>query len=182
MRIVLLMLLFLNSCSFIFERSEEDKLKALQLIDQGTLHLREGNLEDAKASFILSNDINESAAATDGLGCVSFMKQDYIEAEKLYIKAYRMEDNYFNSLANLALLYEQTHSKKEARKLYELAVNANPTNFKIRSNFGAFLYDNYSKNSDESALGKEELYKAKNILPAKIITDNIKLIEENHGS
>ena len=50
--------------------------QAERLVDEGTLALRDGKLEEAQAAFSLSRDLAPLAAALDGQGCVALLRGD----------------------------------------------------------------------------------------------------------
>ena len=176
--LLILLILNLSSCSFNFLRTVEDEKFALEMIAKGILHLRAGNLDDAEAAFLLANEIVYNPAAIDGLGCVEFNRGNFYKAERLFIDAFDENSNYFNSLGNLALLYEMVGHTKEANKLYQIATSANPKNYKIKNNFGGFLFDNYNNDSYKGMLARQEILKAKNIHPDNLILSNLEIISK----
>ena len=148
------------------------------LIDQGTLHLRSGELDRAGSEFRLAWDMAQLPAALDGLGAVMFRQGDYAAAEKLFLQAAQLDESYPEALANLALLYETLGMKAKAGHYFQLALERGPANARARNNYAAYIVDNESGViSREKA--KSELYKAEAMMQHPIISANIhKVIED----
>ncbi len=162
----------LQSCMPFFSvRSFETEQKALALIDQGTIALRQQKLDLAKGSFEAALEFSKSAAAFDGLGCVAFAEEDFTSAEDYFIRANRQDPAYANALANLALLYEKLGRSRAAYEMYQRAITQQPQNFRARNNFAAYLHD-FNRTTD----AKNELFKAMAIAKHPTILDNLKRI------
>lgn len=146
--------------------------RASHLIDQGTLLLREGDLDRAEATFMVAYEIARLPAAIDGLGCVAFLRGDLGMAERRFIEAYQADEGYNNALGNLAMVYEAQGRDRAAEKLYARAVQENGENFRIRGNFGAFLA---KRGSREDA--RVEFLKAASIASHPLIEENLKRVE-----
>lgn len=158
-----------------------EQQEARELIDKGTAHLREYELEDAQAAFSLAVELAELPAAYDGLGCVALLAGEYKIAEQYFVYAYNKDENYKNALGNLAYLYEIRGFKIRARQLYLAAIEENPGNFRFRNNFAAFLVDDKysSSRSVDLTRAKTELFKAQALFKHKVISDNLKQLGVN---
>ena len=140
-----------------------------KLVDQGTLYLRQGELERAESSFKVADEIGRSPAATDGLGCVAFLRGEYEKAYLYFVAAYKADNTYFQALANLALLYDILGDKGSAQMVYERALDEVPENFRMRNNYAALMIES---NADEFA--KTELMKAAAIVPHPLVEENLR--------
>ena len=170
----------LVGCTPLQEPSLNDYRESLTQIDKGVLKLREGELEEAKAAFKVSLELNPSAAAYDGLGCVAIMEKRYSDAETLLWKAYNMDRQYDHVLGNLAFLYEAKGEIQTAKRFYLEAIDKNPSQFRFRNNFAAYLWDHESYgNSSRGAL--EQLRKARSLSDDELIQQNIVRLEEVEG-
>jgi len=173
--ILIAIVLLMSGCVFGMNPSMDDEQEVSRLVDEGILHMREGDLDRAKANFELAGDLTVSAAAVDGLGCIAFLQEDYALAEELFWQAYETDSTYNNSLGNLALLFEKQGRKAEAEKLFAQAMREDPKNFRMRNNYAAYLGDN--KGPKERAFS--ELYKAQALFNHPMIYDNINILKEN---
>lgn len=178
--LVLLLLMMNFACVPIADGSRDldQRMLALELIDQGTRHLRAGSLVRAEAAFKMSSELVGSAAAWDGLGCVAFRSGDKKAAEEYFWKAYQVDRNYVNALGNLALLYDLEGLETEASRLYKLALEQKPQNFQIRNNFAVFSYEYSNKGESSRARSKRELMKAAAVKKHFLIEDNLKTLEK----
>jgi tetratricopeptide (TPR) repeat protein len=113
--------------------------RSLELIDLGTTHLRQAELDKAWAAFSLAHDIYPLPQAADGLGCVAFLRGDFLGAEAFFVKAHQMDESYHEAIGNLALLYEHLGYLDQAQELYQYVIDQNPDNFRARNNFAVFL-------------------------------------------
>lgn len=169
--------LLLLACATAHKPTPDDLTKALRLIDQGTAHIRQGDLDQAQAAFEVAYELAELSAAVDGLGCVSFLKGDLLAAEQYFVKAYQMDENYAHSLGNLALLHESEQSFLSAQKLHYRAVEENPKNHRFRNNLAVFLSE--SPYQEESEQTKKELLKAQALVNHPLISNNLAIIEKS---
>lgn len=142
------------------------------LVDGGTVHLRAGDLDRARAAFALSADLALSAAALDGLGCVAFYKGNLGDAEAYFVRALALDPEYMDARANLALLFERQGRIADARLLYEAVLRADPRNARARNNYSALLFDS----ADEEG-AKRELFKAAASAQSHVIEKNLKAVE-----
>lgn len=184
--LMLLIFFSLLGCAVVKETGPAAEQQARQLVDQGVLSLRSGDLERAEASFRVAYETKPLAAALDGLGCVAFMRGNAESAETYFVQAWQSEENYYTALANLALLYESRGLYSEAQKMYQMAIDGDPQNFRARNNLAAFLYDSVyvsdgpDKIEDElrrKRIVKNELLKAEALTEDPIIEKNLKEIE-----
>lgn len=143
-------LVFLASCCTITSAcapqrmpDADSEIRALSLIDQGVAALRQADLDRAEAAFSVAAELNGSSAAYDGLGCVFFLRKQFGQAEKFFRHAIDLDQQNSEALANLALLKEIQGLKAEAQKLYQLAIEADPKNFRARNNFAGLISDYY---------------------------------------
>ncbi len=159
--------------------SSQEHAQALKLVDQGVLALRAGDLDAALASFQMADELSPIAAAIDGLGCVALLKGDLDTSERLLWQAYNMDQSYDNALTNLALLYELRGDKARAEELYKQALQAEPGNFRARSNFVVLMHDNISRGAHLQGSAsadpqvEAELRKTYALAPHPIVAHNL---------
>ena len=180
LRVKVLLVIFLSfflGCAVQQPASMEEKLSAKQLIDKGVLLLRAQHISEAKAAFQLSLELDYTAAALDGLGSVAFASGEYRLAEDYFIRAYRTNNSYSQSLANLAILYDLSGNIVEAKKLYKRALEENPKNLQLRNNFATFIYEYslYDGNDINAALA--ELHKAGVVADSEVVDYNFKQLQ-----
>ena len=175
MRLLLLSIVVNISCiacaPLDLERNVKDQHDAESLIDQGVLMMRAGRLDEARAAFGVSFELNPSAAAIDGLGCVAFRAHRFEEAERYFKMAIEQDPEYSEAYGNLALLVEYGGQKTEAQRLYKEALARKPKNFRARNNLGVLL-----EGLGERALGRDELLKAAALTDDNLVRDNLKRI------
>jgi len=152
-----------------------------RLIDQGTAHLRQAELDRAESAFSLALQITPFAPALDGLGCVAFMRGDFPRAERYFIEAYNLDSTYNNPLANLALVYEAQGRYSQARMMYQRAINTEPTSFRARNNLAGLLVDRRA-GFDDRAQAKDELLKASELLDHPLIENNLRQVSDHESS
>ncbi|MBX7143315.1 MAG: tetratricopeptide repeat protein [Oligoflexia bacterium] len=119
--------------------SLEERRRAISLVDEGTLQLRQGELSSAEASFRVAYDLAYLPQALDGLGCVALRRQDFKNAEKFFRGALELDPTYIQALANLAFLLEEQGNSKKAEQLYRKSVELDPANAGVRNNFAVNL-------------------------------------------
>ena len=146
---------------------------SLKMIDQGTVLLRGGQLDRAQASFVVAFQLAPCSAALDGLGSVAYARGDFVEAEKLFKKAYEMDPTYGVALSNLALLYENQGFHARARSLYLQAEVLEPRNIRLKNNFAVFR----AKRGDLAG-SRESLLEAAAIADNPIIEANVKSVQQ----
>jgi Tfp pilus assembly protein PilF len=146
---------------------------SLELIDQGTVLLRQGQLDRAQAAFAVAFQLVPCAAALDGLGAVAYARGEFIEAEKLFKSAINLDQNYGVALSNLALLYENQGLRTLAGKLYMRAEILEPRNIRLRNNFAGFR-----TNQGDIAGARETLLEAAAISDNPIIEANVKRLQQ----
>lgn len=178
-KLLYLIIFFLSACTLNIERDSTDYAAANQLVHNGTMKMEAGLLDEAKADFMLSNEIIETALATDGLGCIAFLEGNRERAKEYFKKAYILDNTYYNALGNLALIYDLEGMETEAHKLYKKALEGEPKNFRIRNNFAALLYDNKYRGIESGQNAREELLKAKSINADKTVLENLQRININ---
>ena len=160
--------------------SLDDMRESRRLVNQGTLFLRQGLLDQARASFSMARELDGSAAAIDGLGCVAMLEQRFEIAQRYFIRAYELDNNYADALGNLALLYELYGYLNEAETLYRRALAIDPKNFRTRNNYAAFLHDH---RGGKDIRVEDEFNKAFSLTPHPLIKANLEIIDRRkYGS
>lgn len=174
------------SCSTALDVNISELPKAKDLIDQGVIQLEHGYTEQAYASFEMAFESYPLAEALDGMGCVELYKNNLELAEKFFIMAVDLDNNYGTAFGHLAQVYELKEMPSLADKYYQLALSLEPGDVRIRNNHAAFLYDlkNNSTNLslvEEDALKitiKSELLRANSLTNSDIIKDNFSRVTE----
>lgn len=157
--------------------SVQDGWEAQRLIDQGTLHLRRGELAKAQASFEVALGVRATSAALDGLGCVEFLRGNLSAAAELYRRAYNLDNTYASALVNLALVLEVGGERGSAAQVYERALALDPLNVRARNNFAALLYDT-RVGLDGLAVAQSELLRAQTLAPHPLIRENLQRMNQ----
>lgn len=171
-KLLILFLLALSGC--VAQSVAPDfasRREAQEIVDNGTLLLREGELSRAQAAFEASWAIAPSPQALDGLGCVAFLKGETKEAEELFTRALTLDEEYSHALGNLALLYESEGNHEKAKELYERGLIQEPKNFQARNNYGVFLEE-----SGDSDTARGEILRAEAISGHPLIVENVSRI------
>ena len=183
LRLILLLTLtgVATGCGAARRPGPRDDLEARRLIDQGSVHLIMGDIERARVAFEVAYELTGSAAALDGLGCIAFAKGDLGRAESFFIRAYEMDKNYLNSIANLALLYELQGSRREAELLYRRAMAEMPADYRVRNNYAGFLMESGGERRLASQAALEELLKARALADHPLIVENIMRLRREDG-
>ena len=156
-----------------------ERAKALQLIDQGTLQLRRGELRKAQASYQMAYDLAKLPQGLDGLGCVALLRGEHKLAEDYFQTALERDPSYDTALGNLALLYDLMGRHDEAREYYRRALAAQPLNVRARGNFGAFLAD---KEVGKEFEGEREILHAQALGNNPIIEENLRRLAQRRNS
>jgi Flp pilus assembly protein TadD len=142
--------------------------RALLLVDEGTMQLREQKFIEAEATFAIAREMAPLAAAVDGKGCALMMQGRFDEAEQLFREAYDMDKEYDEALGNLALLYDVRGEPARAREVYELFLRTNPEVGTVRNNYAGLLYD----------LGVDHSTVQRELLKARVVSGNV-FVETN---
>ena len=162
-----------------FRAEPEAVIKAQDLVDQGTVYLRLGDLDRARSSFEVAWDLARLSAALDGLGCVAFLSGDLELAQARFIKAYEMNPDSAEPIANLALLYDAVGDKTHAEKLYRFAIKLDPDNYRARNNLGALIGDKGQllRSREYKYRAKAELLRAQALADSPLISENLERLE-----
>lgn len=127
---------------------ERDFQASRQLVDVGTMFLRERRLDEARIAFELASELAPMAAAVDGLGCVALLEGRYDSAEGYFTEAYQMDRSYDEALLNLGLLKDLQGYSDEARSIYLDYLDKNPWSGGVRNNLAALEYDRGRRRMD----------------------------------
>jgi len=175
MGLVFLLVAIATGCS-VHERqvSPEQQFRAIELMDQGVMQLRSGELDAARASFQLSFDIAPSAAAIDGQGAVCFQQGDFVCAEQRFFESLESDPEYSQALYNLATLYHLLGEHSLADKYYERALESMPDDARLRNNFAVLLAEDKGFRS----MAKDYFEEARQLVPHPIIEDNASKLEK----
>jgi len=153
-------------------RGVDSQMEALDLIDRGVGHLRDGELDRAAAAFATAWEIEPTSAALDGLGCVALRYGDARRAEELFRRATEHDPSYAEVWGNIALLYESRAESDESFEAFKLALKLTPASARIRNNFAALLFD-----ARRWELAEAELLKAEVTEPHPVIVENLKFVK-----
>lgn len=143
--------------------------QAEALVEQGLRSLRDQRLADAQSAFSMAYDLVPLAAALDGQGCVAFVRGDTNEAEVFFRRAYKSDKGYYQALAHLALLYDVTGRRDEARRMYDEVLEREPEAAQVRNNRAAMEFE---RGGDRQWVA-QELSKASLLLPDGVVTENL---------
>ncbi len=175
MKSLILLFLICVGCSHPLVLNPVRLKESKRLNLQGLLALRSKNLKEAQANFQLAYQLAPNPESLDGLGICALSQQNYPEAQRLFIKSYQTSQNYYNSLINLAFLYEKAGQLDLADRLYRSLIDKYPENFKLQNNFSAFQFD-YYRPSEVSDL-EFRLLQAKSLNPDPLIIRNLTMIK-----
>lgn len=137
------------------------ELQAQELIDRGTLLLRQHNYDQAAAAFQLSMEIHPSASALDGLGCVVYAQGNLALAEALFSRALQFDPNYVEAERNLTAVSSRLGRAGEAEARLRKVLLLNPEDFRARNNLAAELY-----------AGGEDMHAREMLLGAALLADH----------
>ena len=151
----------------------EQTREAYRLVDQGTLELREGSIDKAKASFEVAFEIGQITSALDGIGCAAYAAGDLKQAEYWFFKAYQHDPSYVPAIRNLASVYEAKGEVANAEQLLRDAISADPGDYRARNNLAVLLRD-FDRGKLNEASG--ELRKAFATVPHPTIEQNIDIL------
>jgi Flp pilus assembly protein TadD len=149
--------------------SEEMQRHALELVDRGTLLLRERRFGDAQAAFETAYELAGLPAAVDGQGCTAFHQGDLIGAERLFRQAFSMDGNYGEALANLGLVLAVQGRKDEAAAAYRSYLVQRPEAAHVRNNLMILEYER----GEATMRVESELRKAAMLTNYGVIADNL---------
>ena len=185
-KLILISILMLSACTFQSKYYQVTEQEISSLFNRGVMHLKTGDLDQAQIAFNLILELKTIPEALDGLGCVALRRQEYRMAQKFFILAWQIDPKYTQAVANLAYLYEITGKLDLAERTYQNAVIQAPTNYQLRNNYGAFLYDSVDKNPlnkdfEKHVLAYNELLKARQISDDLIIQGNLNKLKEHLG-
>ncbi len=171
MKILILSLILLTCCSLAESPPRTNNHVIQRYNFQGLQALRQNELLEAQANFRLAFQIAPNAESLDGLGACEYYLGNFSNAQKYYIKAYEFNPQYYNSLINLAYLYEANGQLDLAEKLYIYLKQKYPQNYRLLNNFSAFQFDYYG---EKKLLDVEfNLLQAKSIYPDVLILKNL---------
>lgn len=156
--------------------SERSYQQAVRLIEDGTVQLRVGDLDQADALFSLAYQITPLAAALDGQGCVAFRRGDLNRAEQLFSDAYRLDAGYDEGAAHLALLLEVRGERERALEIYDWYLRRHPDDWWARNNRAAAWHDL----GVEQRVIEAELRRAAALSNHGVVEDNLKRL--NRGT
>lgn len=150
--------------------SPERRRMALELVDRGTLLLRERRFKDAEAAFQAAYELAPIPAAVDGQGCSAFHRGDLIGAERFFRQAYGMDMNYDEALANLGLVLAVQGRKGEASEVYRSYLVRRPDAAHVRNNLTVLEYER----GEATMRVESELRKASMLTHYGVIADNLR--------
>ncbi|MEX0596391.1 MAG: hypothetical protein WD512_07805 [Candidatus Paceibacterota bacterium] len=142
-----MILIFLVACTVSHPQNLAKEKQAQTLNIQGLQALRENKTKEAQANFYLAYQLFPNPESLDGLGVCQINLKNFRSAQTIYILAYQEDPNYYNSLINLAFLYEQYGYHDLAEKIYQDLILKYPENYKLQNNFSVFLFDYYGQQS-----------------------------------
>jgi Flp pilus assembly protein TadD len=160
----------LDGCFLLNIRDLKLEQRALELIDQAVVLMRQGNLDKAEAAFQVSRELVSLPASLDGLGCIAFFRGENLIAEDFFKQALDLDFRYTEAVGNLALLYEQMGKPQKAEEYFKRAIELNPANYRIRNNYAIFLAQ---RDNSPRQLAREQLAKASVLVETPIIEENM---------
>lgn len=155
------------------EVSPERRRMALQLVDRGTLLLREKRFTEAEAAFQAAYELAPLPSALDGQGCSAFHRGDLIGAEQLFRRAYSMDVNYDEALANLGLVLALQGRTEEASATYRSYLARRPEAAHVRNNLIVLEYER----GEATMTVVSELRKASLLTNHGVIADNLRALD-----
>ncbi|MCB0321246.1 MAG: hypothetical protein KDD60_09990 [Bdellovibrionales bacterium] len=159
--------------------SLDQQHRAAELLDSGTLLLRRAALDEAYGAFEVSYELDPSAAALDGIGCVAFLRGELIQARDYFLAANELEPEYAPSLGHLALIYELLGqsgvpgAKEASEILHRRAIALAPEDGILRNNRAVSL-----GSDGRYSTASREIFRAFAVLPHAIVDTNLQKIEE----
>jgi Flp pilus assembly protein TadD len=170
--VAIIVVVTLTGCAVVRPVSQDQVRRANALVDVGVMHLREMRLVDADAAFEQAFDIAPVAAALDGIGCVALLNGDFDKAEQMFVRAYEMDAEYDQSMANLALLRDIQGRKEEASQLYHEYLSRYPEAARVRNNAALLDFDL----NERPEVVTRELQKAATIEDSSIVRENLEKV------
>jgi Flp pilus assembly protein TadD len=170
---VVTMSLALIACAPRSEVSPQRRRMAVQLVDRGTLLLREKRFTEAQAAFEAAYELAPLPAALDGQGCSAFHRGDLIGAEQLFRQAYSMDVNYDEALANLGLVLALQGRGEEASAVYRSYLARRPDAAHVRNNLIVLEYER----GEATMRVVSELRKASLLTNHGVIAENLRTLE-----
>lgn len=158
--------------------SPERRRMALELVDRGTLLLRERRFNDAEAAFQAAYEVAPVPAAVDGQGCSAFHRGDLIGAERFFRQAYGMDMNYDEALANLGLVLALQGRTEEASLVYRRYLARRPDAAHVRNNLTVLEYER----GEATMRVESELRKASMLTNYGVIADNLRTTQGLAGA
>ena len=164
-------------CAATSERTVMEEQEALALIDRGTLHLRGGRADEAQAAFDVAWELTQKPAALDGLGCVAFLRGDYLAAERIFNQVLQLDPAYSDALMNLAAVYERTERPFLAEQLYARGLDHDPQHFRARNNLAVLLAERAAARPALKEEARMELLRARELVKHPVIDENLRQLE-----
>jgi tetratricopeptide (TPR) repeat protein len=165
--------------------SDSDYRTALELVDRGTVLLRNRAVDEADALFALSHELVPLASALDGRGCVAVVRGHLDEAESFFLRAYDSDRTYDDALANLALVKELKGDWSTARELYRALLSVRPEHAAARHNLAALEHDEAVRSGTWTARKRSrtraEITKAIAMGAHGVMIDNLERLNEEQG-
>jgi len=163
MKRIVLILVFLQACASVPQRSPENAAtleRRIQMMMEQSIHfLREGSPESlklAQQTLEVARELSpEDGRVLDGLGCVEWRNGNRKLAKYFFRRAIKANPEYDRPYGHLALIAEQEGDRKAAQELFRLALKLNPLNYRARNNFGVLLLK-----TGASAEGSRQLLRA----------------------
>jgi tetratricopeptide (TPR) repeat protein len=144
MRVLLILLTLFLGC--VPKVPQEEAFRAISLnqtnslLRRGMEHLVNGRYKESEAAFLLVLELEQSAVALDGLGCVLLHRDgDRERARGFFQEAVRTDPFYGNGYASLGYIEHIDHHFEEAKVLYEKSLELDPLNIIARRNYAAVL-------------------------------------------
>jgi len=109
-----------------------------------------------------------SFSAYNNLGLAYQNKEDFGNAEKLFIKSIKIRPDYGRAYVNLAVIRYKRGNVKNAEELLKKAIEVEPTNEKAYFNLGIIMFKNEHNRNESLKLFKKTVEINPNFVPAII--------------